>query len=85
MTLDPAGGSHPAHSWTGVNTLVPNTCQGGGAVRVDGTLGLALNVRISLEPWVTSTVPHPISIGALGIDPTGRWSAGINLWRRCGS
>lgn len=68
VTLHPAGGSGPAHPGTGVRALVSNTCQAAGTVGVDGTLWLALNVRVALEPGETSTGGSAISIGALSID-----------------
>ena len=67
--LDPAGGSQPTDPWTWVNTLVSNTCQGGGAVRVDGALWLALNVGVALQAGVTRAGGRPVPIGALSIDP----------------
>ena len=83
MSLDPAGGPDPAHPGAGVHTLVADTGQVPGAVRVDGALRLTLNVRVALEAGVTGTGGGSVPVGTLSIDPTGRGTAGINdLWCR---
>ena len=69
MTLDTARCSDATDPRTGVNTLVSNTCQGGGAVRVDGALWLALNVGVALQAGVTRAGSRPVPVGALSIDP----------------
>ena len=85
MTLDPAGGPDPAHPGTGVHTLVADTGQPLGAVRVDGALGLALDVRVALEAGVTRARGCLVSVCALGIDATRAGPTGVNdLWRRGG-
>ena len=83
VTLNPARCPDPTDPGAGVHTLVSNTCQGAGTVGVDGALGLALNVGISLQSWVTSTGGCSVPVGTLSIDAAGRRSAGINnLWFR---
>ena len=85
MTLDPAGGPDPAHPGAGVHTLVADTGQPLGAVRVDGALGLTLNVRVALEAGITRARGRLIPVGALSIDATGAGATGVNdLWRRGG-
>ena len=83
MTLDPTRRPDPTDPRAGVDTLVSNTGQGGGAVGVDGALGLTLNVRVALEAGVTGTGGGSVPVGTLSIDTTGRGTAGINdLWCR---
>ena len=84
MTLDPAGGPDPTHTGAGVHTLVADTGQSLGAVRVDGALRLALNVRIALEAGETCTRGRLVPVGALGIDATGAGAAWVNNLRRRG-
>ena len=83
MTLDPTRRPDPTDPRAGVDTLVSNTSQGGGAVGVDGALGLTLNVRVALEARETSTGGGSVPVGTLSIDTTGRGAAGINdlRWR----
>ena len=78
MTLDPTRRPDPTDPRAGVDTLVSNTGQGGGAVGVDGALGLTLNVRVALEAGVTRARGRLVPVCALSIDATGTWSAGVD-------
>ena len=66
---------------TGISTLVPHTGQVAGTLLVDGTLGLALSVGISLQSGQAGTGRGLVPLSADSIETTGAWSAGINdLW-----
>ena len=85
MSLDPAGGPDPAHPGAGVHTLVADTGQVPGAVRVDGALRLTLNVRVALEAGVTRARGRLVPVCALSIDATGTGATWVNdLRRKCG-
>ena len=85
MSLDPAGGPDPAHPGAGVHTLVADTGQVPGAVRVDGALRLTLNVRVALEAGVTRARGRLVPVCALSIDATRTGATWVNdLRRRCG-
>ena len=48
---------------------------------VDGTLRLALNVRVALEAGQAGAGRGPVPLGAEGVQSTGTRSAGIyHLW-----
>ena len=81
MTLDPAGGSDSTHPGARVHTLVADTRQSLGTVGVDGTLGLALDVRVALEAGVAGARGRLVSVRALGIDATRTGPAGVNNFR----
>ena len=66
---------------TGIFTFVPETGQVAGTLLVDGTLGLALSIGISLQAWQAGTGCCLVPLTAGCIETTGTWSAGINdLW-----
>ena len=54
-------------------------------VGVDGTFRFAFNVWVALQTWVAGARGSLVSICALSIDATWRWSAWVNdLWSWCG-
>ena len=84
VTLDPAGGSDPTHPGARVHTLVADTGQSLGTVGVDGTLGLALDVRVALEAGVAGARGRLVPVRALGVDATRTGPTGINDLRSRG-
>ena len=84
MALHPAGGSDPTNPGTRVHTLVADTGKPLGAVRVDGALGLALNVRVALEARVTRARGSLVPVCALSIDATWAGATWVNDLRRWG-
>ena len=78
MVVDRAGGMGSTHSRAGVPALVVDTGKVVGAFWVDGTLMLALHIRVTLETRVTCAGGSSISFSALCIDSTWTWSAGVN-------
>lgn len=52
-----------------------------GAVRVDGALGLASDLRVAVEFWQARASRFSVQNDALGVDTTRTWVAWINrLW-----
>ena len=62
---------------TGISTLVPHTGQVAGTLLVDGTLGLALSVGISLQSGQAGTGRGLVPLSADSVQSTGTGSAGI--------
>ena len=81
MVTHLAVGVGAAHPGTWVNTLVGDTGQVDGAVRVEGTLWLALCVRIPKHARDAGTGGSEVALSAIGIDSAGGRIAGINNFR----
>ena len=66
---------------TRVLAFLADTCEGAGAVRVNGALWFAFNVWISLESWWTGADTSVSRGSGYGILSTGIWVAGIKyIW-----
>ena len=77
MVGDGALGLGATDSRTGVPTLVFNTGQVTRTLLVDGTLGLALNVRVALEAGQAGAGRGLVPLSADGVQSAGTGPAGI--------
>ena len=81
MIADRALGIGAANAGTRIPTLLLDTRQGWGALRVDGTLGFAFNVWVTEQARQTGTAGSSRALPTFGVDTAGRGSARVNDFR----
>ena len=70
-----------ADARTRVPAFVLHTGEGGGTLRVDGALGFALEIGVSLQAGQAGAGGSTAPLPTFGINPTGRGPTGIDYFR----
>ena len=81
VVVDRAGGMSATDPGTWVPALLVHAGQVGGALLVDGALGLALNIGVPSEAGQALAGGRPVAVVANGICPTRSGVAGVNDFR----